>query len=110
MRSRPRPDLVRTESFAMKLGTLALCSTLGMALTSVSVWALTPQKKAAWAKGDDDSATVAGKPDDGTLANLFGVQTPGAQFESGKTLRLHGRLGHPTLASTGGETFLFMEV
>lgn len=95
----------------MKLSTLALCSTLGMTLTSVGVWALTPTGAAA----DDTSlaaADVAKAGDDatGSLASLLGVTAPGAQFQSGETLALAGRLGHPTLASTGGETYLYFDI
>lgn len=95
----------------MKLSTLALCTTLGMTLTSVSVWALTPAADAPGGgptRGGDPAASVGGGG--GSLASLLGVTEPGAQFESGKTLTLAGRLGHPTLAQTGGETFLFYGV
>jgi Ca-activated chloride channel homolog len=96
----------------MKLSTLALCSTLGMTLASVSVWALTPTGASAGAKppphtADDDAPTDRSGE---SLASLLGVTAPGAQFESGKTLTLAGRLGHASLAGTGGETYLFFGV
>jgi Ca-activated chloride channel family protein len=95
----------------MKLSTLALGSTLGMTLTSVSVWALTPSAPTAPAWSAAKGSTEAGpdRPSD-SLAGLLGVTAPGAQFESGKTLTLAGRLGHPTLASAGGETYLYFDV
>lgn len=106
----------------MKLTTLVLCSTLGMALTSASVWGLTPP-------GADGSTTtkasVAGtdgakswtRPDRGDggsdaspLAKWLGADE-GAAFTTGETLRVAGRLGHTALdARRGGETFLMLEL
>ncbi len=105
----------------MKIGTVALLSTLGMALTSASVWALTPPDAS---KSAAAPATVAAGPGwtaqtpnpsnsdgDGLLAALVGSGDGDATFTSGSTLMLEGRLGHPTLdAGRDNETFLMLNV
>ena len=100
----------------MKLGTVALLSTLGMALTSVSVWALTPEGGGgSGPSAPVTQASVAGPSQGGgdgggLLANI--VDTDGAAtFSSGSTLMLEGRLGHPVLDATrDSETFLMLQV
>lgn len=98
----------------MKLGTVALLSTLGMALTSVSVWALTPGSGKAAPSAPTPAAAVARAPQgDGLLAGLFESDDVrrGATFTSGSTLMLEGRLGHPVLdAGRDSETFLMLNV
>jgi Ca-activated chloride channel homolog len=105
----------------MKIGTVALLSTLGMALTSVSVWALTPPggaptrsdpKPASVAAPHDRGGARDGARDGNLLAGLLDKAQPGgATFTSGSTLMLEGRLGHPTLDATrDSETFLMLNV
>lgn len=104
----------------MKVATVALLSTLGMALTSVSVWALTPPGGGP-ASGEPRPASVAAPRDGGTskdggggglLAGIIDRAEPGgASFTSGSTLMLEGRLGHATLDATrDNETFLMLSV
>lgn len=98
----------------MKLGIVALLSTLGMALTSVSVWALTP--------GDHGPGTPTPAPavagpsagggggGGGLFAEWVGDDGD-AHFTSGTTLTLDGRLGHAVLeAERDNETFLMLQV
>jgi Ca-activated chloride channel family protein len=105
----------------MKIATVALLSTLGMALTSVSVWALTPPSGSPGSRSEPRPAAVAAPRDGGTskdggggglLAGLIDRAEPaGASFTSGSTLMLEGRLGHPTLDATrDNETFLMLNV
>jgi Ca-activated chloride channel family protein len=106
----------------MKLATVALLSTLGMALTSVSVWALTPPGGGGPARSEPKLAQVAAPQGSGgtstsggaagLLAGLVDRAEPrGASFTSGSTLMLEGRLGHPTLDATrDSETFLMLNV
>ncbi len=104
----------------MKFTTLALLSTLGMALTSASVWGLTPpaaeakSPAATTAKASVDEPSVGAAADDGPgLAQLFGGEdkTRGATFSVGDTLHVDGRLGHASLdAAKGGETFVMLTI
>lgn len=106
----------------MKLGTVALLSTLGMALTSVSVWALTPESAgnaprppvsvaANTAGGGGSLGGSQGNSGGGLLTGWVDAGTKGATFRSGSTLMLEGRLGHPVLAaSQDNETFLMLQV
>lgn len=99
----------------MKLATVALLSTLGMALTSAGVWALTPPASAK--TSTPALAVTAPRPADtprggGLLGDLLPTAgSSGATFTSGSTLMLEGRLGHPTLDATrDNETFLMLNV
>lgn len=103
----------------MKIATVALLSTLGMALTSVSVWALTPPaSKAAPTDSRPVSVAASAPRSSSTNGNLLGgllgsatSTSTGATFTSGSTLMLEGRLGHPTLdAARDNETFLMLNV
>ncbi len=98
----------------MKLGTVALLSTLGMALTSVSVWALTPEASSGFAPpvAVAAPAPASGASGDGLLGSLLDASpSVGATFRSGSTLMVEGRLGHPTLeAARDNETFLMLNV
>jgi Ca-activated chloride channel homolog len=104
----------------MKIGTVALLSTLGMALTSVSVWALTPPGGSPATTGEPRPVQVTAPTQSGTtsprgsnlLAGLIDRAQPrGASFTSGSTLMLEGRLGHATLdAARDSETFLMLNV
>jgi Ca-activated chloride channel family protein len=97
----------------MKLSTVALWSTLGMSLTSVSVWALTPTSMPGRATTDDPAAAV-GDPglDDPTLTKLWEApRKVGASFSGGETLHVTGRLGQATLlAGEGAETFVHLDI
>lgn len=99
----------------MKLATVALLSTLGMALTSVSVWALTPPTRSADSRPALAVTGPGPTPDTprpgGLLGELLPTTRSGATFTSGSTLMLEGRLGHATLDATrDSETFLMLEV
>lgn len=104
----------------MKIATVALLSTLGMALTSVSVWALTPPGRSP-AGSEPRPASVAAPQGGGSttkdgggglIADLIDRAGPrGASFTAGSTLMVEGRLGHPTLDATrDNETFLMLNV
>ncbi len=99
----------------MKLSTAIVCSAFGMALSSVSVWALVPAGTPApavatpgakpWASAKIDPGTSA------VLADLVGLTGAASEFTSGSTLMLSGRLGHPTLAAgRDTETYVFLDV
>lgn len=105
----------------MKIATVALLSTLGMALTSVSVWALTPPgggpaggsaRPAAVAAPAGAGSTTPRDGGGGLFAGLIDRADPkGASFTAGSTLMVEGRLGHPTLDATrDNETFLMLNV
>ncbi|MEM6994278.1 MAG: VWA domain-containing protein [Myxococcota bacterium] len=100
----------------MKFTTLALCSTLGMALTSAAVWGLTPPKaqakSAATTTAKASVTAPATEPSGGGLAGLFSSEKKrGATFSVGDTLHVDGRLGHAALAAeAGGETFLMLTI
>lgn len=92
----------------MKPTRLALLAALGMTLTSVSVYSLTPHGGVRLAgSGPNDSlgATIEKLPE------IPADQTEIAHFNAGSTLTVDGRLGHPHLArSANGETFVMLEV
>lgn len=105
----------------MKIATVALLSTLGMALTSVSVWALTPvgggggpgaPKPASVAAPRDGGSGKDGSGSGNLLGGLLDRATPsGAAFTAGSTLMVEGRLGHPVLDATrDNETLLLLNV
>lgn len=94
----------------MKPTRVAALAALGMFLTSVSVYSLTPP---GGVQISADTSAQSGlalndtlpKPDNGT------AQGPGATFNAGTTLHVEGRLGHEKLAKAGpGETFVMLEV
>jgi Ca-activated chloride channel homolog len=92
----------------MKPTRVAVLAALGMMLTSVSVYSLTPPGGHR-AGGDGPIGT-----DSTTLPALPATppdQTELAHFTAGSTLTVDGRLGHPRLARSGnGETFVMLEV
>jgi Ca-activated chloride channel family protein len=92
----------------MKAKSLAGLSLAGMLLTSVSVWSLTPPG------GVGGSETVEVDPSgasSGAGPEIASGQTALAQFTSGSTLMLEGRLGHGKLVeNAAGETFVMLEV
>lgn len=98
----------------MKLTTALMLATFGMALSSVSVWALVPPggRTSPPTPGTTTPSTtpevVSG--DVAALADLVGLGG-NASFSVGGTLMMEGRLGHPTLASgRETETYLFVDV
>lgn len=95
----------------MKPTRVAVLAALGMLLTSVSVYSLTPPggvQIAADSSADDRPA--AG--DDAELPVQDTAPTgPGSEFQAGTTLHVEGRLGHAALPKAGrGETFVMLEV
>lgn len=88
----------------MKLSTVALWSTLGMAGTSLGVWTLTPASEAsagapATKSGDPTDAVAAKGGDDGGTTKLLDLGKSSASFDRSDTLQVSGRLGHATLAA-----------
>jgi Ca-activated chloride channel homolog len=83
----------------VKLRTLSFLSLLGMALSSVSVYALVPPEEGVLAASAVMTASI---PFDGPSAASTRFTTEG-------TLRVEGRVGHARVAS-GGNTFLLVEV
>ena len=86
---------------------VALLSALGMLLSSVTVYSLTPPGGAGdGVSAAPDPAVIAepevGSSDTGT-ADL-------GRFTAGSTLMVEGRLGHPRLLQSAGETFVMLEV
>jgi Ca-activated chloride channel family protein len=86
----------------MKVKTVGYLAVAGMLLTSISVWSLAGPKP---------------RPSDGPTAPSAAVlATPpssfsGAEFSTGQTLRMDGRLGHARLlADREGHTYLFVNV
>jgi Ca-activated chloride channel family protein len=101
----------------MKLTTALVLSAVGMALSSVSVWALVPPGGAtspASGKAATLPVAAAGSAagDASTLASLVGLAPKtSSEFSAGTTLVMNGRLGHPTMAAgRDNETFLFLDV
>lgn len=92
----------------MRPKNVALLSALGMLLTSVSVYSLTPPG------GGSDPAPLA-TPDTVTVAASPEVVVGGeaktelGRFTAGSTVMIEGRLGHPRLLRSAGETFLMLE-
>jgi Ca-activated chloride channel family protein len=98
----------------MKLTTALVCSAVGMALSSVSVWALVPAGGGtAVASAKSPSTTPSDPKSAAALAGLVGLaaEQPAAEFTAGSTLMVNGRLGHATLAAgRETETYLFLDV
>ncbi|MFO0755415.1 MAG: VWA domain-containing protein [Byssovorax sp.] len=98
----------------MKPTKLAVLTALGMLLTSVSVYSLTPPG------GIAIGAAADGKPlgSAGTTVEELTTKLPDqpdatdqSRFSAGSTLMVEGRLGHPQLArGSQGETFVMLEV
>ena len=97
----------------MKLSSALVLSAFGMALSSVSVWALVPAGAPRSPAPTAPGPTSPGKPDPGAsvLADLVGLDATPSEFTAGSTLMVSGRLGHPTLAAgRETETYLFLDV
>lgn len=93
----------------MKAKSLAGLSLAGMLFTSVSVWSLTPPGGVRGTEtvevDPSGSATSGGGP------QIASGQTALAQFTSGSTLMVEGRLGHGKLVeNAAGETFVMLEI
>jgi Ca-activated chloride channel homolog len=88
----------------MKIKTVGLLASLGMMLTSVTVWSLTnPRTTPA---REEREALVLPQPPANDTAGFRG-----AEFTTGKTLMLEGRLGHARLLSDrDNENLLFLNV
>lgn len=90
----------------MKPNRVAVFAALGMLLTSVSVYSLTPPRAVA----SQGSAAVAAGDPEGTTAEQT-LQTELGRFTAGRTLMIEGRVGHPRMVrSAKGETFVMLEV
>ncbi|MEZ4312386.1 MAG: VWA domain-containing protein [Polyangiaceae bacterium] len=94
----------------MKPTRVAALAALGMFLTSVTVYSLTPPGGVKIAA--EDPTALATTSDDPTAPPQEAPPTgPGAQFQAGTTLHVDGRLGHEKLEkSARGETFVMLEV
>src|SRR5687768_5358144 len=87
----------------MKIKTVGVLAAVGMMLSSVTVWSLTDPR--ARPTVDDPEPTTA------LVATSNDPSFDKAQFTSGKTLMLEGRLGHAQLlADRENESFLFVNV
>src|ERR1044071_7380754 len=85
---------------------VSLFAALGMMLTSISVYSLTPPGGHTAALPADDSLPVAQE----LAGSAKGAQTEIGRFQVGSTLMIEGRVGHPKLARSAGETFVMLEV
>jgi Ca-activated chloride channel family protein len=95
----------------MKPTRVAVLAALGMFLSSVSVYSLTPPGGVRISAADDSVTGPAG-PTDPSLPTPDSTATgPGSEFQAGSTLHVDGRLGHSKLGKASrGETFVMLEV
>ncbi|MFS8067094.1 MAG: vWA domain-containing protein [Byssovorax sp.] len=92
----------------MKPTRVAALAALGMMLTSVSVYSLTPPGGISAGSGGPTGTLGATREN---VPEAPPDQTELAHFTAGSTLTVDGRLGHPHLARSGnGETFVMLEV
>jgi Ca-activated chloride channel family protein len=92
----------------MKPTQVALLSALGMLLTSVSVYSITPP--GGFSRSAGASASAGASPDNAPTATQA-AQADNAHFTAGANLMVEGRLGHAKLAkNAAGETFVMLEV
>ena len=90
----------------MKPTKVALLSAIGMLLTSVSVYSLTPP--GGFANATPDHGDVAEAAPTAVVAT---TQAEPSRFTAGGNLMIEGRLGHAKIArSASGETFVMLEV
>jgi Ca-activated chloride channel homolog len=90
----------------MKIRTTGLLAGISMAVTMVTVWALTP---AGGFQGGGDAVERAERL--GLAPAALQVAAERWKFEDGSTLRVEGRLGHATLgANEESETFVYLNV
>lgn len=94
----------------MKPTRVAVLAALGMLLSSVSVYSLTPPGGVKISAEDSAASQAVGA--DSNLPAQDGPATgPGSEFQAGSTLHVDGRLGHSKIAKAGrGETFVMLEV
>src|SRR5690242_1313156 len=86
---------------------VALLAGLGMLLTSVSVYSLTPPGGFAHRGGEVTAANEAAPEQKDAPV----VQTEISRFSAGNTLTVEGRVGNAKIARTAsGETFVMLEV
>lgn len=91
----------------MKPTRVALLSALGMLLTSVSVYSLTPPGGFAKSGANGPAGAV---PEIAPTA-VAAVQSEITRFSAGSNLMIEGRVGHAKLGrSASGETFVMLEV
>ncbi len=94
----------------MKPTRVAVLAALGMLLTSVSVYSLTPPGGVKITADDAPGNLVAGADSTGPAPDTTVARSP-SEFQAGNTLHVEGRLGHTQLAkSSRGETFVMLEV
>ena len=89
---------------------LALFSALGMMLTSLSVYSFTPPGGTPPGGARADAPSAERAPITQQIAGDVQGQTELTRFDVGSTLRIEGRVGHPRLSRSAGETFLMLEV
>ena len=89
----------------MRPTNVALFSALGMMLTSISVYSFTPPGGAGVGVPTAEPVPITQQ-----IAGDVEGQTELARFDAGSTLRIEGRVGHPKLSRSAGETFLMLEV
>ena len=96
----------------MKPSRVALLAALGMTLTSVSVYSLTPPGGFASVNSRGSGAeNVPAAEQVPEKKEAPAVQSELSRFTDGKTLTVEGRVGHAKIARTGsGETFVMLEV
>lgn len=95
----------------MKPTRVAVLAALGMFLSSVSVYSLTPPGGVT-IRADGDAANGSLAAADSNLPSQDSAATgPGSEFQAGSTLHVEGRLGHSKLGKASrGETFVMLEV
>jgi Ca-activated chloride channel family protein len=88
----------------MKPTRVAVFSAIGMLLTSVSVYSLTPPP------GASRAAELPATPEALTPSGAGALDPQLARFTAGEAVQIEGRVGHPRIARGGrGETFLLLE-
>lgn len=96
----------------MKPTTLAFLFAAGMLLTGLTVYSLTPAGGAKRSAPLESTDELSGRQDPLVIARDDRNDGDAlSHFETGSTLRIEGRLGHPRLARSGsGETFVLLEI
>ena len=94
----------------MKPTRVAVLTALGMLLTSVSVYSLTPPGGVK-ITADDSSPAALAAADATNPTQDSSAPRPPSEFQAGTTLHVEGRLGHAKLGKDSrGETFVMLEV
>jgi Ca-activated chloride channel family protein len=94
----------------MKPSRVAVFAALGMLLSSVSVYSLTPPPGASQGGISATNDAVFETNSQGGLLGA-GAQTDLSRFTAGQTLMIEGRLGHSKIVKNAqGETFVMLEV